>query len=102
MIFGVLGAGIGHGVVRGAQVSLAMSLAETELNELGSTAVLGALRTVERLGSVIGLLVIAGIAGFAGFEMATAAIAIWTLVGAAMFAFGFRRNPQLLAARTVD
>ena len=91
----VLGAGIGHGIVRGAQVSLAMTLAENELNEVGSTAALAALRTMERLGSVVGLLLVAAVAGYAGYGAATAVIAIWTLAGAAIFAMYFsgQRGP---------
>ena len=91
----VLAAGIGHGIVRGAQVSLAMTIAETELNEAGSTVVLGALRTLERLGSVAGLLLVAAVAGYAGYSAATAVVAIWTLAGAAIFAIYFvgRRRP---------
>jgi predicted MFS family arabinose efflux permease len=90
----VLGAGIGHGIVRGAQISLAMTLAETELKEAGSTVVLGALRTMERLGSVIGLLLVAAVAGYAGYGAATAVVAVWTLAGAAIFAIYFVGHRQ--------
>ncbi len=89
LIGAIFCAGIGHGVVRGAQVSLAMTIAETDLERSGSVAVLGALRTLERLGSMIGLLLIAGIAGAAGLTIATGAVAIWLLVGAALFALVF-------------
>ena len=91
----VLGAGIGHGVVRGAQVSLAMIIAETELSEAGPTAVLGALRLTERLGSVAGLLLVAAVAGYSGYSAATAVVAVWTLVGAGIFAVYFlgQRRP---------
>ena len=89
MIGAVLGAGIGHGLMRGAQVSLAMTIAETELDQLGPTVVLGALRTLERLGSVVGLLIIAVLAGYAGYATATAAVAGWSLAGAVIFALFF-------------
>lgn len=94
----VLGAGIGHGIVRGAQVSLAMTLAETDLNEAGPTAVLGALRTMERLGSVVGLLLVAAVAGYAGYGAATAVVAIWTLAGAAIFAMYFAGHLRQVGA----
>ncbi|MFD2273572.1 hypothetical protein ACFS07_27740 [Undibacterium arcticum] len=87
MIFAVLGAGIGHGLVRGAQVSVAMSIAETDLSHLGESVVLGTLRTMERLGSILGLLAIAALAGQAGYGVATGVIAVWSIAGAALFAF---------------
>jgi len=95
MILAVLGAGIGHGLVRGAQVSVAMSIAETELSQLGSSVVLGALRTMERLGSIVGLIAIAALAGAAGYAVATAAIAIWSIAGGTLFALSsLSRQPH--------
>ena len=89
MIVAVLGSGAGHGLVRGAQVSLAMTMAEAELARFGPATVLGALRTFERLGSIVGLLMIASLAGFAGYSAAIGAVAVWSLAGAALFALGF-------------
>ena len=89
MIVAVLGSGAGHGLVRGAQVSLAMTMAEAELARFGPATVLGALRTFERLGSIVGLLMIASLAGFAGYSAAIGAVAAWSLAGAALFALGF-------------
>ena len=86
MIFAVLGAGFGHGLVRGAQVSVAMSIAETDLSRLGSSVVLAALRTMERLGSIVGLIAIAALAGKAGYAIATATVAVWSIAGGAVFA----------------
>ncbi|GAB5374409.1 MAG: hypothetical protein AcusKO_08710 [Acuticoccus sp.] len=77
--------GLGFGLVRGAQVSMAMRLAEEGLAHLGSVAVLGALRTLERLGSVVGLLVVATVAGTAGYAAATGVLAVWALAGAVAF-----------------
>lgn len=91
VVLTVLGTGIGHGLLRGAQVSLAMTIAETELSRLGASVVLGALRTLERLGSIVGLVAIAGVAGYAGYGMATGAVAVWTLVGAAVYALLYAR-----------
>ncbi|HEX6144763.1 MAG TPA: MFS transporter [Geminicoccaceae bacterium] len=81
----VLGAGIGHGMTRGAQVSMAMAIAETGLARLGPNAVLGVLRTLERAGSIVGLLPIALLAGVAGYPDATLAVAVWVLAGAALY-----------------
>jgi MFS family permease len=71
MVCAVLGAGIGHGMIDGSKVSFAMSVAETELGHLGADPVLGALRTMERLGSIIGLLLVAALAGQFGYAFAT-------------------------------
>jgi predicted MFS family arabinose efflux permease/HAMP domain-containing protein len=81
----VLGSGIGSGMVRGAQVSLSMSIAETELKHLGADAVLGALRTVERFASIAGLLMVAAVAGLYGYAVATATVAALALGGAMLF-----------------
>jgi hypothetical protein len=89
MVVAMLVSGAGHGLVRGAQVSLAIAMAETELARLGPVTVLGALRTFERLGSIVGLLLIAGLAGYAGYAPAIGAVAIWSLAGAALFALIF-------------
>jgi predicted MFS family arabinose efflux permease len=86
MVLAMIGAGAGGALVRGTQVSLALSLAETNLAGLGPAAVLGALRTGERLGSIIGLLLIASLSGMAGYSAATLTVAVWTLVGGALFA----------------
>ncbi|MFP3569981.1 MFS transporter [Paraburkholderia sp. SIMBA_030] len=93
MIFAVLGAGFGHGLVRGAQVSVAMSIAETDLSRLGSSVVLAALRTMERLGSIVGLIAIAALAGEAGYAVATATVALWSIAGGVLFAIFTRPRP---------
>jgi predicted MFS family arabinose efflux permease len=85
IFFAVLGFGIGSGMVRGAQVSLSMSIAETELKHVGAAPVLGALRTIERFGSIAGLLLIAAVAGLYGYVAATATVAALVLGGAALF-----------------
>lgn len=81
----VLASGIGSGMVRGAQVSLAVSLAETDLQKLGVDAVLGALRTIERFGSIAGLVVVAAIAGLYGYVAATTLVAALLLGGLIVF-----------------
>lgn len=86
MALAMIGTGIGGALVRGTQVSIAMHLAETDLARLGASAVLGALRTGERLGSIVGLVLMAWLAGIAGYPTATVAIAVWTLAGGAFYA----------------
>ena len=67
------------------QVSIAMSIAETDLAHLGSNAVLGSLRTLERIGSIIGLVSIALLSGFTGYAAAIGVVGVWVLAGAAAF-----------------
>jgi predicted MFS family arabinose efflux permease len=86
LVTGLAVSGIGYGLARGAQVSLVMKLAEGELKEAGSVAVLGSLRTLERFGSVMGLVAVAAIAGAFGYVAALGAVAAWALVGAAFAA----------------
>jgi len=85
IVIAVMLAGVGHGMVRGPEVSLAMSIAESELADLGSAAVLGALRTLERGGSILGLLAIAYLVGSLGYAAAIAAVSLWVLGGAVLF-----------------
>jgi len=81
----VLCAGIGHGMVRGPQVSVAMSIAETDLTELGPNAVLGSLRTLERGGSIAGLILIALIGSNLGYPVAIGVVGVWCLAGVTAF-----------------
>jgi predicted MFS family arabinose efflux permease len=85
ILVAVWGAGIGHGMVRGPQVSIAMTIAETDLARLGSNAVLGSLRTLERGGSIIGLVVIALLSSTIGYAAAIGVVGVWALAGVAAF-----------------
>jgi MFS family permease len=85
ILIAVWGAGIGQGMMRGPQVSIAMSLAETDLAELGSNTVLGSLRTLERGGSILGLIVIALLGSHFGYATATAVVGAWMLLGVIAF-----------------
>ena len=74
MALAVLVVGVGHTAVRGPQVALALDIAETEFPEAGHGPVLAAMRSLERLGSLIGLLAVAVLAAAFGLDTATAAI----------------------------
>jgi MFS family permease/HAMP domain-containing protein len=89
-------AGIGQGMMRGPQVSIAMSLAENDLAQLGPNAVLGSLRALERGGSIIGLIVIALASSHIGYPAAMTVVGTWVLVGVVAFAvsFAIRGNPS--------
>lgn len=86
MALAMIGTGAGGALVRGTQVSLALSLSEAKVTGLGPATVLGALRTGERLGSVVGLILVAWLSGATGHAAATLAIAVWTMAGGALFA----------------
>jgi predicted MFS family arabinose efflux permease len=81
----VIGAGIGHGMVRGYQIAEAMQIAETKLTQLSLDAVLGALRMWERGGSIVGLFGIAWISDIIGYSRAIGAIGLWILGGVLLF-----------------
>jgi|GEM_PF-1694601 len=85
----VAGAGIGHGMVRDPQVAMAMEIAERELSQLGANTVLGSLRTLERLGSIAGLIAIALLSSYVGYANSIALIAGLIMAGALAFATVF-------------
>jgi MFS family permease len=74
MSVAVLVVGVGHAAIRGPQIDLALQIAETQLPDAGREPVLAAIRTLERLGSLVGLLVVAVLV--AQFDLATAIAAI--------------------------
>jgi len=99
----VLGAGLGHGMLRGPQVSIAMSIGEADLADSGPNAVLGSLRTLERGGSIIGLVLIALLGSRIGYAASIGVIGLWVLLGAGVFVvfallgagrMGFRRGER--------
>ena len=100
VLMAVWGAGIGQGILRGPQVSIAMSIAETDLAHLGSSAVLGTLRTLERGGSIIGLVLVALFSSNYGYAAAIGAIGVWILAGAAVFVVSLLVSRGRLVART--
>lgn len=71
----VLVVGVGHAAVRGPQVALAIDLAERSMPSSGRGAVLAAMRSLERLGSLIGLVVVGIIAGRVGLQAAELVVA---------------------------
>ncbi|MEE8286414.1 MAG: MFS transporter, partial [Gammaproteobacteria bacterium] len=85
ILMAVWGAGVGHGMIRGPQISIAMTIAETDLVHLGSNAVLGSLRTLERGGSIIGLVLIALLSSTIGYAAAIGVVGVWALAGVVVF-----------------
>ncbi len=80
MSLAVFVVGIGHAAIRGPQIDLALQIAETELPDAGREPVLAAIRTLERLGSLIGLLVVAVLVARFDLSLAIAAIGMVSLV----------------------
>jgi len=90
----VLIVGIGHGAVRGPQLTLALEIAEDDAggdNGAGRGATLAAMRTLERLGSLAGLLVAALVAARFDLLVAMAVVGIAAAVaGCAYLAYQWR------------
>ncbi|MBR9884312.1 MAG: MFS transporter [Oceanospirillales bacterium] len=83
MVGAVVAVGIGQGLIRDPEVSIAIRLAERdELKAVGEAGILSSLRVLERGGSIIGLLAIAFLAGEYGYPFAIACISIWLIAGA--------------------
>lgn len=70
----VLIVGMGHAAVRGPQIALALDLAEQDGTTKGRGAVLAAMRSLERLGSLLGLLGISAVASRYGYFTAMGAV----------------------------
>jgi len=95
MLAAVIAGGLGQGIARGPQVSVALKIAEREHIVGGSDAALAALRTLERGGSIVGLIAIAAVVGIGGYEIAVFAVAAWVLCGALLFLFSEYVLPAL-------
>jgi MFS family permease len=93
MLVAAAGAGVGSGMIRDSQVATAVEIAERELAHLGSDAVLGSLRTLERLGSMFGLVAIALLSSHVGYVNAIGIIAGIVLAGGAGFAVVLMGGP---------
>lgn len=94
MVVAVVGAGVGHALVRDPQVTVAMEIAESDLKETGANAVLGSLRTLERLGSIFGLLGLAWLSSYMGYVFTIGVVGAWVLLGAIIFALYALRWPH--------
>jgi MFS family permease len=72
----VLVVGIGHAAVRGPQIALALDIADTEFPDGGRGPILAAMRSLERLGSLAGLLFVAILAARFDLPVAIGAIGV--------------------------
>jgi len=79
------GAGLALGMSGGPQMVLIMESLEGPLAHLGSSAVLGAVRVLERGGAIAGLLFISAIADGVGYSGAAGVIGLIALTGAVVF-----------------
>lgn len=81
MIVAAIGTGLGYGLVSGPKTATVMELAEGRLTHIGSERVLGTVRVMDRIGSVVGLIAIAAVAGSFGYSAGMGFIAILVLAG---------------------
>jgi MFS family permease len=98
ILFAVLVVGIGHAAIRGPQVALAMDLAERSVPGSGRGAILAAMRSLERLGSLVGLIAIAVIASRFSLAVAISTVGIST----ALAGVGFLAAGPILSRKSVD
>jgi len=85
MGFAMIGAGVGHGLVRGPQTAMVMDVAETSLAHLGTNSAIAAARITERSASIVALVCIATAADYIGYVGAVYTIAILVLSGALLY-----------------
>jgi predicted MFS family arabinose efflux permease len=81
----VLVVGFGHAAVRGPQVALAMDIADAEVPVDQRGAVLAAMRSLERIGSLAGLLMVAVLAARLDLNVAVGAIGVVSAVAGLVF-----------------
>ena len=80
--------GVAHAFMKAPQIAFIMEIAETEMPHQGRTAILGLLRTLERVGSVIGPLLAGALVASVGFS--NAILVIGCLVsGSALVLLGY-------------
>lgn len=78
-------AGLMLGLVGGPQTALVMEAAEGPLQRLGTSAVLGTIRVIERGGAIMGLVLVGWLTDTLGYAGAVGLIGIMTLAGAGLF-----------------
>ena len=93
MFIAVLGTGIGGGMIRDTQVTITMNIVERDPGISSSSELLGSLRTIERLSSVLGLVFLAFLASVAGYDISVAALIILILAGMLLFGAVTFRQP---------
>lgn len=81
----VLIMGLGHSVTKSPQIAYALEIAEDEAARVGRTTVLGVLRTMERIGSVLGPLLAAFLVVQFGFQTAIQIIGGGIVASSALF-----------------
>lgn len=89
----VLVVGVGHTIVRGPQVALALDIADAQSMPGGRGAVLAAMRSLERVGSLIGLLVVSLLAARYDLNVAIGAVGAAAATASLIFLFARRFAP---------
>ncbi len=84
-LLAVLGVGLGHGLVRSHQLPVLIQLTESSLAQISQYVVLGATRTIERGGSIIGLLIAAWLSGVIGYRSTIILLGTLSLCGVLLF-----------------
>jgi len=92
--------GVAHAFMKAPQINFIMEIAETEMPDQGRTAILGLLRTLERIGSVIGPLLAGALVAFFGFS--NAILVIGCLISGSAMAMLCYFAKLNLNASTVD
>ncbi|MCY1669079.1 MFS transporter [Rhizobium sp. SL86] len=77
--------GLGHSVTKSPQIAYALEIAEEEATRIGRTTVLGVLRTLERVGSVIGPVMAAFLVVQFGFQNTIQIVGIAIVASSALF-----------------
>jgi hypothetical protein len=90
--------GLSHALIKAPQITLSLEICRAEVQSAGHNIVLGALRVLERFGSIIGLITGAVMIDSYGYQNATGMVGIGVCVASLIFILFFfktrSKNPN--------
>jgi len=100
LMVGVMG--LAHSITKAPQIAFVMEICEQDMARLGRTAVLGVLRTMERVGSFVGPFLAGLLVSLYGFQQAVTILGIMVSVSALIFGIVFFRSQNPVPKESVS
>ncbi len=89
VVLAVIFLGLSHALIKAPQITLSLEICKTEVHTAGHNIVLGSLRLLERLGSIIGLIIGAVMIDYYGYQNTTGIAGISVCVASLIFIIFF-------------
>jgi MFS family permease len=89
VVLSVIFLGLSHALIKAPQITLSLDLCKAEVHEAGHNIVLGSLRLLERLGSIVGLIIGAVMIDYYGYQNTTGIAGISVCVASLVFILFF-------------